>query len=148
MRTRKAAPRGKELEQKFDRWLEHWDTIPGVLAMRLHVERTYKGNVHKRKQPCDYVIVRARYEPSGRQHNEIWMLDSKECSSKKFYPKKQAEHQRHAFFAAQQQGWQAGFVVWFRECDPAGVNLRLITNLRDPATIKDGFRFDWGEFFS
>ena len=135
--------RGKKLEQRFKSWMKLWNQMSGVCAIRLHVERSYKGNIHKEKQPCDYLVIRSK----GGE-TTVYFIDSKECASEKFYPKKKSiAHQRQAFLDAQRHGNQGGFVVWFTKSDPTGSNLRFITDMDSPATIDSGVRFEYSTFF-
>ena len=135
--------RGKRLEKRFKNWMKMWNKLPGVCAIRLHVERSYKGNVHKEKQPCDYLVIRSEYGETT-----VYFIDSKECAGEKFYPKKKPiAHQRQAFIDAQENGNEGGFVVWFTKSDPTGNNLRFITDMDSPATIDSGVRFEYSTFF-
>lgn len=126
--------RGRDLEKKFTRWLKHWENR-GMLTIRAEVRTIYRNGkvIYTASQPCDYAIL-------GKT---VWALDAKECGSTTFYPSRQPKHQRDALNNAKQHGHRGGFVVWFYTQDPAGVNLRLIENLNQPATIDSGERFDW-----
>lgn len=125
--------KGATLEKRFEAWIEAWKKM-GYLAIRLETKFNQAAQKYTKKQYCDYVI------DTG---SNILYLDSKECSSAKFYPKQQAEHQVEAMRKAQGFGRIAGFVVWFKNDDPAMVNLRFIANLDDPSTIQSGQRFSW-----
>ena len=126
---------GSELEKRFDRWLLEWNKRIDCQAYRLEVRINHAAGRYTQKQPADYIII----TPDRK-----YLLDSKECSQDKFYPSRQPAHQLAAMQKFQQNLLGiAGFVVWFKLADPAGVNLRLIRNFVDPATITSCTRFDW-----
>lgn len=125
--------RGMELEKRFDGWLANLNRL-GIVAIRLEIRTNLEKKAYLRKQPADYVIINAK---------RIWLLDSKECSQDKFSPEQQPPHQVESMKRMQSLGWRAGFVVWFRKYDPVGVNMRLIEDFSQPATIASGARFDW-----
>ena len=127
--------RGSALEAMFDRWIEHWNKRIHMRAYRLEVRYNMAIGRYTKKQDADYLII----TPTSK-----YLLDSKECSSEYFYPSRQPAHQLAAMEKFQNNLLGiAGFVVWFKEQDSAGVNLRFIRNLVEKADINSGTRFDW-----
>lgn len=133
--------KGSKLEDRFKKWLKYWNNQDHIQAVRLEVGRTYKKNIHTGKQPCDYIVV-------NHYFNVVHFIDAKECSSEKFYPRKQPLHQREALKKAQRNKNEGAWVVWFRLLDPAMTNIRYITQMEKPCTIEDGVPFDWVNFFT
>lgn len=126
------------LENRFDKWIEHWNDYFGVLAIRIEVRTSnFNGKtVYKKKQPADYIVI---------TNKNVWLLDSKECSKEKFYPNLQPKHQILEMKRIRKvnKNAKSGFVVWFKKCDPAMINLRFIQDFDSPATIESGERFFW-----
>ncbi len=126
--------KGSELENRFEKWIVKFNDLTSNLAIRLEVKFNIAGRFYQSKQPCDYVII---------LKDAIWLIDSKECSNDKFYPKRQPYHQIESFRKAKNMGYRAGFVVWFRKSDIFGNDLRFIEELEKPSSNKDGSSFDF-----
>lgn len=130
--------KGKKLEEVFDRWIEHWNKVFGVLAIRIEVRTGVRNGetIYKKKQPADYIIVTSSH---------IWLVDSKECSQDVFYPKRQPRHQVTEMKRIRQvnKNAKSGFIVWFKKQDPAMINLRFISDLDSPASVDSGEKFSW-----
>lgn len=130
--------RGAELERRLDCWIDNLNAL-GVCAYRLEVRYNLSAKVYSKKQAADFLCW---------DGTTLYLLDVKECEKAHFYPSKQPKHQIEAIKKVQSMGGVAGFVVWFRRADPAGVNLRLIIDTKTPATYYSGTRFDWMEIIS
>lgn len=129
------AGRGKELEKRVERTFQAMQAQERNFSyLRLNVPRLGNGTFLK-KQPCDFVFNR------GTKHVYI---DCKETLESVFYISRIPAHQIHALERYQSQGNIAGFVVWFRSLDPAGVDVRFFQDFQENKTFLDGE--SWREF--
>jgi len=141
--------RGKELENRIDEWLERYNKHPQMQAVKLNVEKavTRGGRIkYTKKQPYDYEIK----STVNSLVLSVLCFDAKQTNKEKFYPaeiKRQRNHQIVELKKAQELGAKAGFLVWFKKCDPLMHNLRLITDFDKPASTKCGEHFDFCKYF-
>lgn len=130
---------GRKLEKRFEKWILHYNNQAGILAIKLNIARTRK-NIYLEKQAADYLIL---------AKTGTWFIDTKETDETTWKPTKREKHQVEGMQKAKTLGKNAGFLIWFKKQDPAGVNLRFVDVdlAENGAKIDDGVSFEWLTFF-
>ena len=107
-----------------------------IIWHRLNVNsiQKYGKTLHTEKESCDFII---------HSRKGIFYIDTKECGSDVWYPKKAPAHQREDLMIAKNLGAISGFLLWFYKLDPTAGNLRFIEDFTKPARIDSGRKFDF-----
>lgn len=131
--------KGRDLELHIERVLEEMTNHPllKIIGIRIEVRQAKVAGkfVYCKRQPFDYLVI---------GQNRLWAFDAKECSSDVWYPSKAPQHQRDALTKVQDLGFEAGFVVYFKN---AQLWPRWIEDFDSPATPDSGRQFGWEMFF-